>query len=146
MALAAPVAVQKTGAQEQPADPPIVLGPETNLPLPRFVSLRGGKVNVRRGPGLEYRIDWVFQRSGLPVRVIDRRHRARDRAGRAGGGGPSAAMPRGLVPGRGRGPRRLGAQERRLGRGCGRGVRRVRPRRQRGARERCSRVNTMLCD
>ena len=28
-------------------------------------------MNVRRGPGLEYRIDWVFQRRGLPVRVID---------------------------------------------------------------------------
>jgi hypothetical protein len=59
------------GAQEQPAGQVVELGPETNLPLPRFVSLRGGKVNVRRGPGLEYRIDWVFQRSGLPVRVID---------------------------------------------------------------------------
>ncbi len=55
------------GAQE----PPVELGPETNLPLPRYVSLRAGEVNVRRGPGLDYRIDWVFQRSGLPVRVID---------------------------------------------------------------------------
>jgi SH3-like domain-containing protein len=39
--------------------------------MPRYVSLRGGEINVRRGPGLEYRIDWVFQRSGLPVRIID---------------------------------------------------------------------------
>ena len=54
-------------AQEQPVE----LGPETNLPLPRYVSLRAGEVNVRRGPGLDYRIDWVFRRSGLPVRVID---------------------------------------------------------------------------
>ena len=61
-ALAAPAA-----AQQQPVE----LGPETNLPLPRYVSLRAGEVNVRRGPGLDYRIDWVFQRSGLPVRVID---------------------------------------------------------------------------
>jgi len=59
--------VATASAQEKPVE----LGPETNLPLPRFVSLRGAKVNVRRGPGLEYRIDWVFQRSGLPVRVID---------------------------------------------------------------------------
>ncbi len=60
------------GAQEQGApEPPVELGPETNLPLPRYVSLRAGEVNVRRGPGLDYRIDWVFQRSGLPVRVID---------------------------------------------------------------------------
>jgi SH3-like domain-containing protein len=71
VALAVAIAVPNAGAQEQPAEQPAELGPETNLPLPRFVSLRGGKVNVRRGPGLEYRIDWVFQRSGLPVRVID---------------------------------------------------------------------------
>ncbi len=59
-------------AQEQGAhDQPVELGPETNLPLPRYVSLRAGEVNVRRGPGLDYRIDWVFQRSGLPVRIID---------------------------------------------------------------------------
>jgi SH3-like domain-containing protein len=50
---------------------PVELGSETNLPLPRYVSLRGSKVRARRGPGLEYRIDWVFQRTGLPVRVID---------------------------------------------------------------------------
>lgn len=47
------------------------VGPETKLPLPRYVSLRAGKVNARRGPGLDYRIDWVFQRPGLPVRIID---------------------------------------------------------------------------
>jgi SH3-like domain-containing protein len=56
-----------------PAQPILsgTVGPETNLPMPRYVSLRGGEVNVRRGPGLEYRIDWVFQRRGLPVRIID---------------------------------------------------------------------------
>lgn len=68
MCLALALALAEPGrAQEQPAD----LGPETNLPLPRYVSLRAGEVNVRRGPGLDYRIDWVFRRSGLPVRVID---------------------------------------------------------------------------
>ncbi|HSF95375.1 MAG TPA: SH3 domain-containing protein [Thermohalobaculum sp.] len=46
------------------------LGPETNLPLPRYVSLRSAEVNVRRGPGLDYRIDWVFRRAGLPVRIV----------------------------------------------------------------------------
>ena len=46
-------------------------GPVTNLPLPRFVSLRSSKINVRRGPGLDYRKDWVFRRTGLPVRVVD---------------------------------------------------------------------------
>lgn len=47
------------------------VGPVTKLPLPRYVSLRSDEVNVRRGPGLDYRIDWVFQRAGLPVRIID---------------------------------------------------------------------------
>lgn len=46
------------------------LGPETGLPLPRFVSLRSGEANVRRGPGLTHRIDWVFQRKGMPLEVV----------------------------------------------------------------------------
>ena len=47
------------------------LGSVTNLPIPRYVSLRSSKINVRRGPGLDYRKDWVFRRAGLPVRVVD---------------------------------------------------------------------------
>jgi SH3-like domain-containing protein len=43
---------------------------ETGLPLPRFVSLRADKVNVRTGPGVRYPIDWVYQRKGLPVEII----------------------------------------------------------------------------
>lgn len=46
-------------------------GPVTKLALPRYVSLRSSKINVRRGPGLDYRKDWVFKRSGMPVRVVD---------------------------------------------------------------------------
>lgn len=53
------------------AAPAEELGPETNLPLPRYVSLRADEVNARRGPGLMYRIDWVFKRAGLPVRIVD---------------------------------------------------------------------------
>ena len=47
------------------------LGPVTNLPIPRYVSLRSSEINVRRGPGLDYRKDWVFRRAGLPVQVIE---------------------------------------------------------------------------
>ena len=43
---------------------------ETGLPLPRFVSLRAGEVNLRTGPGVQYPVDWVFQRQNLPVEVI----------------------------------------------------------------------------
>ena len=46
-------------------------GPVTGLALPRYVSLNADEINVRRGPGLDYRRDWVYQRRGLPVRVID---------------------------------------------------------------------------
>ncbi|MEM6622853.1 MAG: SH3 domain-containing protein [Pseudomonadota bacterium] len=48
-----------------------VLGPVTNLPVPRYVSLRSSEINVRRGPGLDYRKDWVFRRAGLPVQVVE---------------------------------------------------------------------------
>lgn len=41
----------------------------TNLPLPRFVSLKTGEGNARRGPGLSHRIDWVFTRAGMPLKI-----------------------------------------------------------------------------
>jgi SH3-like domain-containing protein len=46
------------------------LGSETKLPIPRFVSLRSGEVNLRTGPGTNYPVDWVFVRRGLPVEII----------------------------------------------------------------------------
>ncbi len=45
-------------------------GPVTHLPLPRFVSLKASEGNVRRGPSLTHRIDWVFTRKGMPLEVI----------------------------------------------------------------------------
>lgn len=47
------------------------VGSETNLPLPRFVSLSSDKVNVRTGPGKRYPINWVFKRRGWPVEIIE---------------------------------------------------------------------------
>ncbi|MGX9351826.1 SH3 domain-containing protein [Shimia sp. W99] len=44
-------------------------GPVTNLPLPRFVSLKASKANVRRGPSLTHRIDWVFKRKNMPLEI-----------------------------------------------------------------------------
>ncbi len=44
-------------------------GPVTSLPLPRFVSLKASEANVRRGPSLEHRIDWVFRHRDMPLRV-----------------------------------------------------------------------------
>lgn len=44
-------------------------GDVTNLPIPRFVTLKGSQGNARRGPGLTHRIDWVFTRAGMPLKV-----------------------------------------------------------------------------
>ncbi|HVJ55120.1 MAG TPA: SH3 domain-containing protein [Aliidongia sp.] len=40
------------------------------LPIPRFVSMKHGEINVRVGPGLRYQIAWVFKRKEMPVEVI----------------------------------------------------------------------------
>lgn len=45
-------------------------GTATGLPVPRFVSLKSGRANVRRGPGTDFPIDWVYRKSGLPLEVI----------------------------------------------------------------------------
>ena len=42
----------------------------SGLPLPRFVSLKADRVNIRVGPGRQYRIAWVFRRAGLPVEIL----------------------------------------------------------------------------
>lgn len=44
-------------------------GPVTNLPLPRFVSLKASEGNARRGPSLSHRIDWVFRHRDMPLRI-----------------------------------------------------------------------------
>ena len=43
---------------------------KSSLPVPRFVSLKSDKVNVRRGPSTDQAIVWVFSRAGLPVEII----------------------------------------------------------------------------
>jgi len=50
------------------ADPP-QLGPDSNLPVPRFVSLKVEGANGRHGPGLDHPVDWIYQRAGLPLQV-----------------------------------------------------------------------------
>ncbi|MEI4473177.1 SH3 domain-containing protein [Frigidibacter sp. MR17.24] len=44
-------------------------GSVTNLPVPRYVSLKASEANVRRGPSLSHRIDWVFRHRDMPLRV-----------------------------------------------------------------------------
>jgi SH3-like domain-containing protein len=45
------------------------IGP-SGLPIPRFVSLKAEKVNVRKGPSSDHPVAWVFQSKGLPVEII----------------------------------------------------------------------------
>jgi SH3-like domain-containing protein len=60
---------------------------KSGLQVPRFVSLKAGRVNVRVGPGEDYKIAWVFTRVGLPIEVIqeyDTWRRVRDSDGAVG--------------------------------------------------------------
>ena len=44
-------------------------GSASGLPIPRFVSLKSDKVNVRGGPTKDHEITWMYTRAGLPVEV-----------------------------------------------------------------------------
>ena len=73
-------------AHAQASQQPEARGPVTNLPLPRYVSLKTSEGNARRGPSLSHRIDWVYKRRGMPLEVTAefghwRRVRDRDGAG-----------------------------------------------------------------
>lgn len=43
----------------------------SGLALPRYVSLKSDRVNLRSGPGTDYPTAWVYRRAGLPVEVIE---------------------------------------------------------------------------
>ncbi|KNG94463.1 aspartyl-trna synthetase [Pseudaestuariivita atlantica] len=47
----------------------VMRGPVTNLPIPRYVSMKVSEANVRRGPSLSHRIDWVFKRQNMPLTI-----------------------------------------------------------------------------
>lgn len=75
-----------SGATAAGLSPAARTGP-SGLPLPRFVSLRADRVNVRAGPGRSHRVTWTFNREGLPVEVIsefDNWRRVRDSDGAEG--------------------------------------------------------------
>lgn len=69
-------------AQAQP-----VKGSTPAQKIPRFVSLRSDKVEVRQGPSREHPVVWTFTRAGLPVEVtaeFDNWRRIRDADGSEG--------------------------------------------------------------
>lgn len=74
--LAGAVATATFFAAAPPSDADVVAsggsenaGPVTNLPLPRFVSMKTDEGNARRGPSLAHKIDWVFTRQDMPLMV-----------------------------------------------------------------------------
>ena len=64
------------------------VGPNrSGLPIPRFVTLKSGRVNLRIGPGRNYPVEWMYLKAGLPVEVIqefDNWRRVRDSEGAEG--------------------------------------------------------------
>jgi SH3-like domain-containing protein len=62
------------------------MGP-SGLPLPRFVSLKSNRINLRVGPGRDYAVSWLYVKPGLPVEIIqeyDNWRRIRDQDGTEG--------------------------------------------------------------
>ncbi len=60
---------------------------QSGLPLPRFVSLKSSRVNMRIGPGRDYSVEWLYLKSGLPLEIIqeyDNWRRVRDSEGTEG--------------------------------------------------------------
>lgn len=44
-------------------------GSVSGLPIPRFVSLKSDRVNVRSGPNKDQEVRWVYTHAGMPVEV-----------------------------------------------------------------------------
>jgi SH3-like domain-containing protein len=47
----------------------LATGSVSGLAVPRFVSLKADRVNVRRGPNKDNEVAWVYMRAGLPVEI-----------------------------------------------------------------------------
>ena len=59
----------------------------SGLPIPRFVSLKTEKVNVRKGPSSDHAVAWVYQAKGLPLEItaeFETWRRVRDAEGAEG--------------------------------------------------------------
>lgn len=89
--LAGPAATIPGGAlaeaQVTPVAQKVERGPVTNLPIPRYVSLKTSEGNARRGPSTQNRIDWVFTRKDMPLEIIGEYghwRQVRDRDGATG--------------------------------------------------------------
>jgi SH3-like domain-containing protein len=87
LALALATSIAGGAAAQDGVRQAAVEGSKTGLRVPRFVSLKSDKVNVRRGPSTDQAIVWVFSRAGLPVEIIaesENWRRVRDSEGSEG--------------------------------------------------------------
>ena len=65
----------------------LTTGSVSGLPVPRFVSLKSDKVNVRGGPNRDQDVRWVYTRAGMPVEItaeFENWRRIRDWEGQEG--------------------------------------------------------------
>lgn len=70
LGLVLPLGVSSPASAQGATTPAAANGAVSGLRVPRFVSLKSNKVNVRRGPSTDQSIVWVFARAGLPVEII----------------------------------------------------------------------------
>jgi len=69
LGLCAVVLAFSPGQGAQAAGGELATGSQSGLPVPRFVSLKSDRVNVRGGPSKDHEVVWVFARAGLPVEI-----------------------------------------------------------------------------
>jgi SH3-like domain-containing protein len=53
-----------------PGSLPLLARDQGGLPVPRFVSLHASKIYLRTGPGMNFPVQWIYQRRHMPVEVI----------------------------------------------------------------------------
>src|SRR4029077_21108216 len=66
-ALAAGILAMLAGAAYAAGETPT--GSVSGLPVPRFVSLKSDRVNVRSGPNKDQEVRWVYTHAGMPVEI-----------------------------------------------------------------------------
>ena len=55
-----------------------LVGKVTNLPIPRYVSIRANEANLRVGPGGQYPVRWRLMRASMPVMIVDEEEQWRE--------------------------------------------------------------------
>ncbi len=89
--------------------------------VPYWATLRSDEVNMRVGPGADYKIDWVYRRAGLPmkvVRLVEGWRLVEDPEGRADGSPRACSAPTAARSWSAKGSRPLHEGGRRQARRC----------------------------